>query len=557
VGGLARRVEFLVSVPCVIFEDDHLLAVNKPPGMNTHAPGPFAGEGIYDWLRHREPRWARLAIMHRLDKETSGVIVFSKTELANRSLTEQFTRRSIRKKYLLLTDRVVRRKEFAAKSALVRAGEKYVARPAHAGGEQAETRFRVVCSSPGETLVEAEPLTGRTHQIRVHAAANGFPVLGDTRYGGTPAARVHLHAQELILKHPATGEEMTLTAPVDFAGDTLLVLRSALIDVRETNAYRLVHGAADGWPGWHVDRLGDFLLSQSAQPLTDKQRETLAGWLKLFSLRGAYHKLLAKRVHKSSVAQASPRKVLGSDAAEEYIVRENGVRFALSFIEGYSVGLFLDQRDNRRRFLTGDVAAGFSLLTNVRRESRLSGLKENRRDACPTMEVLNTFAYTCGFSVCAAKAGARTINLDLSAKYLDWARRNFTLNGLDHAAHDFVHGDVFDWLGRFAKKKRTFDVIVLDPPTFSQSKEHGAFQAEKDYGELVAAALPVLKADGVLFASTNAAKLSAEKFLEMVTAAIGSARRRILRQYYAPQPPDFPVNRAEPAYLKTLWVTMK
>ena len=99
--------------------------------------------------------------------------------------------------------------------------------------------------------------------------------------------------------------------------------------------------------------------------------------------------------------------------------------------------------------------------------------------------------------------------------------------------------------------------IVLEPPTFSQSKEHGAFQAEKDYGKLVAAALPVLKADGVLFASTNAAKLSAEKFLEMVTAAIGSARRRILRQHYAPQPPDFPVTRAEPAHLKTLWVTIK
>ena len=553
-GGLARRVEFLVSVPCVIFEDDHLLAVNKPPGMNTHAPGPFAGEGIYDWLRHREPRWARLAIMHRLDKETSGVIVFSKTELANRSLTEQFTRRSVRKKYLLRTDRTVRRKEFASKSALVRAGEKYVARPVHAGGEQAETRFRVVCSSPGETLVEAEPLTGRTHQIRVHAAANGFPVLGDTRYGGTPAARVYLHAQELILKHPATGGEMAFTAPVDFSGDTLLVLRSALIDARETNAYRLVHGAADGWPDWQVDRLGDFLLSQSEQPLTDKQRESLAGWLKLFSLRGAYNKLLTKRVHKSSVAQASPRKVLGSDAAEEFIVRENGVRFALSFTEGYSVGLFLDQRDNRRRLLTGPIASGFSLFASGRPEPRLSGLNENRRDACSTLEVLNTFAYTCGFSVCAAKAGGRTINVDLSAKYLDWARRNFTLNGLDPAAHDFVQGDVFDWLGRFAKKKRAFDLIVLDPPTFSQSKGHGAFQAEKDYGKLVAAALPVLKADGVLFASTNAAKLSAEKFLEMVAAAIGSARRRILQQHYAPQPPDFPVTRAEPAHLKTVWL---
>ena len=76
--------------PCVLHEDEHLLVVNKPAGWNTHAPSAFAGEGIYDWLKHREPRWASLAIIHRLDKETSGVMVFGKTTLANRSLTEQF-----------------------------------------------------------------------------------------------------------------------------------------------------------------------------------------------------------------------------------------------------------------------------------------------------------------------------------------------------------------------------------------------------------------------------------------------------------------------------------
>src|ERR1700689_2919833 len=92
----------------LLFEDEHLLAVNKPAGLNTHAPSPFAGEGLYEWLKHREPRWAALAIIHRLDKETSGVMVFGKTQLANRSLTEQFTRHAIRKKYRLLTDRAVK-----------------------------------------------------------------------------------------------------------------------------------------------------------------------------------------------------------------------------------------------------------------------------------------------------------------------------------------------------------------------------------------------------------------------------------------------------------------
>src|SRR5216684_2240317 len=78
------------GIPLVVFEDEHLLVVNKPPGVNTHAPGPHAGEGIYDWLRNREARWANLAIIHRLDKETSGVMMFGKTSVANRSLTDQF-----------------------------------------------------------------------------------------------------------------------------------------------------------------------------------------------------------------------------------------------------------------------------------------------------------------------------------------------------------------------------------------------------------------------------------------------------------------------------------
>ncbi len=523
--------------PCVIFEDEHLLVVNKPAGLNTHAPSPFAGEGIYDWLRHREPRWAALAIMHRLDKETSGVLLFTKTTLANRSLAAQFETHSVRKKYRLVTDRAVARDEFTAVSALVRAGEKYLSRPLHAGGDRAETHFRVVDRTGAQTVVEAEPVTGRTHQIRVHAAEHGFPILGDTLYGGTSAPRVCLHASDLMLKHPATNQEIALRTPVDFHEHPRRVLRAALIDPQTTNASRLIHGASDGWPGWHVDRLGDYLLSQSERALTAAQRE----FLETLPHRAAYHKLLTRQVRQTSAAQACPQLVLGHAAPERFPVLENGVKFELSFNEGYSVGLFLDQRDNRRRFLVNHVAAEFPLFADVAAGS----------------EVLNTFAYTCGFSVCAALAGARTTSLDLSKKYLEWGKRDFLLNGLDPAAHEFIFGDVFDWLRRLAKKQRAFDAIVLDPPTFSQSKEHGAFRAEKDYGKLVATALPLLKPGGVLFASTNAAGLKPEEFLETIAAAIRAARREILQRHYAPQPPDFPITRAEPAYLKTVWLRIK
>ena len=524
-------------VPCVIFEDEHLLVVAKPAGWNTHAPSPYAGEGIYDWLKHREPRRSSLAILHRLDKETSGVLVFGKTPLANKSLTEQFTERRVQKKYLLLTDRTVPAKEFTVKTSLVRVGEKYASR---ADGESAETRFAPISDSKfGNSrlkMVSAEPLTGRTHQIRVHAAESGLPILGDTLYGGTASSRVFLHATEIAFTHPATNDLVNFFAPVNFNIEPRLALRSAVIEPEATNSFRVIHGASDGWPGWFVEKLGDFLLSQSEAPLIAKQHEELSLLAKKFSARGAYHKILSRQVRRSKMTEASPQLAFGEAAPERFEISENGVRYEISFNEGYSIGLFLDQRDNRRRFLTGHVAAGFPQLPT------------------PNFQLLNTFAYTCGFSVCAAKAGAKTTSLDLSKKYLEWGRRNFALNGLDPAAHDFIYGDTFGWLLRLAKKGRVFDAILLDPPTFSQSKEHGTFRSEKDYGRLVAAALPLVRPGGILFASTNAADWPPENFLADVDAAVHAARRKILQRHYVPQPPDFPVSRAEPAYLKTVWL---
>ena len=163
-------------------------------------------------------------------------------------------------------------------------------------------------------------------------------------------------------------------------------------------------------------------------------------------------------------------------------------------------------------------------------------------------------AYTCGFSVCAARAGGRTTSLDLSKKYLEWGRRNFQLNGLDPTQHDFLQGDAFEWLRRLAKKKRFFDVILLDPPTFSRSRERGIFRVEKDYPGLIQAALPLLKPAGVLFASTNTADWPPGAFVSAVDAAADTAGRKILQRHFATQPPDFPVSRSAPAHLKTLWL---
>ncbi|MCX6904158.1 MAG: pseudouridine synthase [Verrucomicrobia bacterium] len=588
---------FMERLKLILFEDEHLLVINKPCGLNTHAPAPYAGEGIFDWLRHREPRWASLAILQRLDKETSGVMVFGKTTEANRALTDQFTRHEVRKKYLFLTDRPAPKKEFTVTSSLVRAGERYLCRPVHAGAETATTQFRVLETGQNQTMVEARPLTGRTHQIRVHAASQGLPILGDALYEGSPAPRLCLHAASLEFRHPGTGQPMIFEAPADFSTVAGLALRQALIDQAKTNAYRLIHGASDHWPGWYVERLGSHLLSQSEQPLQEAQQRHLEAFLKSSSRReealicpageigkqeylslvtsaatrpkapverptgeclargeptasgrleqqsvtGAYHKRLDRQVRRSVPTEASPEHLAGQAAPLPLLVRENGLLFELSFNEGYSTGLFLDQRDNRRRILTKHIAADFPLLPQGAGGARL----------------LNTFAYTCSFSVAAARAGLRTTSLDLSKKYLEWGRRNFVLNGLDPAEHDFIYGEVFNWLRRLARKQRAFEVIVLDPPTFSQSREEGVFRAEKDYARLVTAAVPLLSAQGLLLASTNAARYAPEDFVADVCTAIQAAGRRIAKQHYAPQPPDFPVSRGEPAYLKTLWLRVE
>lgn len=527
--------------PCVIYEDEHLLGVHKPPGLNTHAPSPYAGEGIHEWLKHREPRWAKLAIIHRLDKGTSGVMVFAKTREANRSLTEQFATRKARKSYQFFTAGRREGKAYTERSCIVRAGERYLSRPPGGGDQEAITEFKWLGEREGWGCWEARPLTGRTHQIRVHAAAGGIPVLGDEVYGGAKFTRLCLHARELRFQHPVTGEEITLIAEADWFGDPAAGLRKALIDETETNAFRLLHGSGDGMEGIYLDRWGESLLLESEREPEEREwagyieRAERMGWTSL------YYKALNRQVRRSSAEEAEPRRVWGQAAEEEFAVRENGVQFGISFQQGYSVGLFLDQRENRRRLLTNHAGAEFDLFPG--------GLRGRK--------ILNTFAYTCGFSVCAALGGAATVSLDLSRKYLDWGRRNFRLNGIDQQGHEFIQGDVFDWARRFEKKERKFDLILLDPPTFSHAKGGSVFQAEKHYGKLVGAVLPLLAPEGILFASTNAQKFSPEAFQDRIESAAGLAGRKILQRHYVPQPPDFPVNREEPAYLKTMWLRIQ
>jgi len=246
-------------------------------------------------------------------------------------------------------------------------------------------------------------------------------------------------------------------------------------------------------------------------------------------------------VQRSSPTQVAPQFVEGDPSFQQPVISEWGLHYQLRFGEGYSVGLFLDQRENRWRFLTGYVGPRF----------RLPDLQKE------TPSLLNLFSYTCAFSVCAARAGWHTVNVDLSKRYLEWGKENFRLNGLDPDQHEFWHGDVWDQLRRWTKKQRQFDAVILDPPTFSRSKISGVFQTRRDYGRLVAAALQVVRPGGVVLACCNTVGFGIKDFLRQIEEGVAAAGRQILQKQYTTQPPDFPTSSAEPAYLKCLWFRVK
>jgi 23S rRNA (cytosine1962-C5)-methyltransferase len=216
----------------------------------------------------------------------------------------------------------------------------------------------------------------------------------------------------------------------------------------------------------------------------------------------------------------APVWVEGEEAREPFEVMENGMRFWIDFTAGYSQGIFLDQRDNR---------------ADTRRKAK--GLR-----------VLNCFAYTCGFGVAAALGGAETVNIDLSKRYLEWARRNYELNEVGPEGHEFIYGDTLNWLERFARKGRRFDMVILDPPTFSRDKQGKVFTVEGGFAGLVKASEAVLTEEGVLFCSTNQRTLTPEGFRRLISQ--GLARPGGWRMEEGRMPADFTGER----YLKACWV---
>ena len=311
--------------------------------------------------------------------------------------------------------------------------------------------------------------------------------------------------------------------------------RAPLAANPQTNAYRLINRGGDGFPDLAVDRYAGVLV---AHLYTHGQRLAPPAALlqALMNETGSEAVYVKYRPEQGSVVGAAerqdlaPPKPLIGRAQPEVEALENGLHYLIRPGEGLSTGLFLDMRETRAWV----------------------------QARCAGRSVLNCFAYTCGFGLAAWRGGAaRAVNLDISRRYLDWGRDNAARNGFAPPQTDFIFGDVFDWLRRFQRRGQTFDVVIIDPPSFATTRQT-RFAVEQDYAGLVALAAPLVAAGGELLACANTHTLPARSFTVMLQEGLNqadAAGAKVGRVRHEPEI-DFPVAVGEQPFLKVCAIRM-
>jgi 23S rRNA (cytosine1962-C5)-methyltransferase len=286
----------------------------------------------------------------------------------------------------------------------------------------------------------------------------------------------------------------------------------------ETDAFRLCT-FEDGW----VECYGpDILVSYKTEVAQERLTTELHLWAVAAGLK--IRRLFARFLPRQNAERESPKLVAGDELADvETIATERGLRYEIDFTSGYSPGLFLDQRENR------------SFVRSLQPKT-----------------LLNCFAYTCSFSVVAASVGAKTVSVDLSKKSLTRGKENFALNGLLGKEHKFITDDVVEYLPRLARKGEKFDIVILDPPTFSRSHRGKAFQVERDFETLLLATLELVERDGHILLSTNCTSLNA-RALEVMAKFCLKATRRAGTLHSAAPLPDFPGETGA----RTVWLRLR
>ena len=297
--------------------------------------------------------------------------------------------------------------------------------------------------------------------------------------------------------------------------------RSAYYQDDLTTAFRLFNQEGDGFGGLTVDLYGDYTVFSWYNSYVYQIRQTISeAFRQVFpEVLGAYEKIRFKGLDYESA------HVYGQEAPDFFTVLENGVLYQVFMNDGLMTGIFLDQHEVRGSLVDG-LAMGKSLL--------------------------NMFSYTAAFSVAAAMGGAsQTTSVDLAKRSRELSQAHFQVNGLSTDDHRFIVMDVFEYF-KYAKRKcLTYDVIVLDPPSFARNKKQ-TFSVAKDYHKLISQSLEILNPGGIIIASTNAANVSRQKFTEQIDKGFAGRSYQILNKYGLPA--DFAYNKKDESsnYLKVI-----
>ncbi len=289
----------------------------------------------------------------------------------------------------------------------------------------------------------------------------------------------------------------------------------------ETNTYRVVHADGDYLPGLIVDKYDRVIVVQIYSVGMEKLKESLIQWIRevLQPDTIVERSEASARVNEGLVRE---KKVLWGELENPVIVLENGIKYTVDVWEGQKTGLFLDQRDNRRRMAT--LAAG--------------------------KKMLNCFSYTGGFSVAAAKKGAETISVEISELAQQMAKKNFELNGINPNQHRFVTANVFEYL---RDTEEEFDIIILDPPAFVKKKTHmeNGSRAYKDVNRL---AIQKIKSGGLILTCSCSSFVHWVLFQQIVYSAAKEAGRSVQILSRFGHPVDHPINIFHPEgeYLKSM-----
>ena len=297
--------------------------------------------------------------------------------------------------------------------------------------------------------------------------------------------------------------------------------RSTYYQDELTTAFRLFNQEGDSFGGMTVDLYGDYVVfSWYNSYIYSLRQEIIAAFHQVFpEVLGAYEKIRFKGLDYESA------HIYGQDAPEFFTILENGVLYQVFMNDGLMTGIFLDQHDVRGSLVDG-LAMGKSLL--------------------------NMFSYTAAFSIAAAMGGAsETTSVDLAKRSKELSVAHFEANGISLENHHFIVMDVFEYFKYAKRKGLSYDVIVLDPPSFARNKKQ-TFSVVKDYHKLISQSLDILNPGGIIIASTNAANVSRKKFTEQIDKGFAGRTYQVLNKYGLPA--DFVFNKKDESsnYLKVI-----